>query len=925
MIKIPLVKPHPTLVNYAVAIAAALLAASLQWSIRPWVGSHAPFIFLIPAVILCAILLGRNPAFAVLMIGAVNGALLAPPVGSLLIANSADLAAVIIFCGVGAVLAGVCSHLSAKTRRTAIAEKHLQLALQNTGIGVFELDFAANTAFVSPSLCKMLGQPPMRGAIPLSQWLGALHPAHVQESKRVIQRQIDAGNLHYEAEQRVPLHDGETRWLLNRVELEVTAEGQVTRARGATVDITARRQTDDLLKATQAKLQEQVADLERLHDFSQRLVASRDDFPAALQGLLEVMLDLFGTRHAIVSLYDGDARVSTIVALAGFVESDLGKQGHPVRTDCSSAAAYAEMVSEHRALATQAQLEEIQSVALLSAGGDVLGVISVMFDHARVLSDRERRLCAVCAATAAAVVEREHAKAIAARIEQRFSTVLQASVVPFNILAPVRDARGQIVDFRWAYLNPAAARALLHDARELTGQCIGEIMPRTWDAPGLLDRYVSVIERDQECEFEIMSIGTSSGRWFNVIASPLQGSVAVWFSEITERKRIEQDLHEAARRKDEFLATLAHELRNPLAPIRQGVQLSRAPLSTEAQRRWSLEVIERQVNQMSLLLDDLLDVSRVGRGTLLLRKSAESLAALVDTAVETARPHVEAKRHRLRVELPETPVMLDIDPLRMAQVLGNLLTNAAKYTDPGGEILLSVELQPSTVVIRVQDTGIGLGPDQITQVFEMFAQIPGAVEKSQGGLGIGLALARGLVRLHGGNISAHSDGPGRGSTFTVSLPSSCVCVESAPAAGGDLCDDAQAVSRHRPTRCILIADDNIDAADSLAELLRLDGHEVYVAYDGEEALATFSRVQPEAALLDVGMPGLSGLEVVRAIRKNPSGQRATLIAVTGWGQERDKHSALEAGFDHHMTKPMIPEAVQAMLEIGRTRPVGPAS
>jgi PAS domain S-box-containing protein len=908
MMTLPLVKSHSTIGTHAFAIAAALVAVALQWAIKPWVGDHAPFLFMTPTVVLTAIMLGRGPAFIVLALGAVNGALLAPPVGSLGIADPADVAGVVVFCALGSVLALVCSNLSANTRRTAIAEKHLELALQNTGIGVFELDFVAGTAYVSPSLCRLLGQPPMRGAIPLAQWLGALHPDHVQASKSVIQRQIDAGMLRYEAEQRVPLNDGETRWLLNRVELEA-AKGKVTRARGATVDITARRQTDDLLKDTQAKLEQQVADLQRLHDFSHRLVASRDDLPAALQRLLEVMLDLFGTRHAIVSLYDADTRASTIVAQAGFEESAFGSQGFSTRIGDPCTDAYAAVVGQHREIATQRQLEDMRSIPLSSAAGDVLGVISVMFDHTHVGTERETRLCAVCAATAAAVVEREHAKAAAARIEKRFSIALQASVVPFNILAPVRDEGGQIVDFRWTYLNPAAAGALLRDACELIGQRIGEMLPRAWDAPGLLDRYIGVIERGRECEFEVLSTATSSGRWFNVIASPLQGSVAVWFSEITERKRSEQDLHDAARRKDEFLATLAHELRNPLAPIRQGVQLSRAALSTEAQRRWSLEVIERQVNQMSLLLDDLLDVSRVGRGTLLLRKSAASLAALIDTAVETARPHLEAKRHRLHVELPESPVTLDIDPLRIAQVLGNLLTNAAKYTDPGGEIWLRAQSQAEGVVMQVQDTGIGLTPDQLSQVFEMFAQIPGAVEKSQGGLGIGLALARGLVRLHGGSITATSDGPGRGSTFTVSLPASCVCAKMAPAPGDHTGDGMPDRAEKRPSRCILIADDNIDAADSLAELLRLDGHDVHVAYDGEEALATFSRVQPEAALLDVGMPRLSGLEVVRAIRNKPSGQRATLIAVTGWGQERDRHIALAAGFDHHMTKPMLPEAV----------------
>ncbi len=469
----------------------------------------------------------------------------------------------------------------------------------------------------------------------------------------------------------------------------------------------------------------------------------------------------------------------------------------------------------------------------------------------------------------------------------------------------------------WTYINPAAARALGRDVADLIGRDIGSVLPRAWDSPGLFARYVGVLESDEQCEFELQSAATDQGvRWYNVLAAPLQGSVAVWFTNITSRKNHEDNLREADRRKDEFLATLAHELRNPLAPIRQGVSIAAAAQSTDAQRRWSHAIIERQVQHMSLLLDDLLDVSRIGRGTLLLRKSRELLSVVMDTALETARPHFEAKRHRLEKSLPNTPVMLEIDPVRIAQVLGNLLTNAAKYTNPEGHIRVSAQREGPDFLIRVKDDGIGLTEEQQAQIFEMFSQVPAALEQSQGGLGIGLALARGLVELHGGTIRASSAGLGHGTEMSVILPGNCIVSERG--GGLDVLTARPITAQAELKRCILIADDNVDAADSLAEFLRLEGHEVHVAYDGTEALATFARVDPDAALLDVGMPHVSGLEVVRAIRQQPRGQRATLIAVTGWGQEQDRRLALEAGFDHHLTKPMQPEVICELIQRGRS-------
>lgn len=383
--------------------------------------------------------------------------------------------------------------------------------------------------------------------------------------------------------------------------------------------------------------------------------------------------------------------------------------------------------------------------------------------------------------------------------------------------------------------------------------------------------------------------------------------------EIANRERAEAALREADRRKDEFLATLAHELRNPLAPIRQAALISQSPSATEAQKRWSHDVISRQVQHMSLLLDDLLDVSRITRGTLELRRQSTELAAIVEAAVETARPAIDAKRHELLVNIPSATVRFSADPLRLAQVLSNLLTNAAKYTDPEGQIRIDAGVSEGTLTVSVTDTGIGIPPEDIAGVFAMFSQVKSTQDRSEGGLGIGLALAKGLVELHSGTLEARSRGIGFGSEFIVRLPLTPAGVqpskpESAQRAPG------------RSSRRVLIADDNRDAAESLAVLLRMDGHDVTIAYDGPQALAMLADAPPEVALLDIGMPGLDGYEVARRVRHGPFGREVTLIAVTGWGQDRDKAEARAAGFDHHFTKPVDPARLSELLRTAPHRP-----
>jgi PAS domain S-box-containing protein len=376
--------------------------------------------------------------------------------------------------------------------------------------------------------------------------------------------------------------------------------------------------------------------------------------------------------------------------------------------------------------------------------------------------------------------------------------------------------------------------------------------------------------------------------------------------DVSEQVQAVQALQDADRRKDEFLATLAHELRNPLAPIRQAASLAKAPALDAQRRTWALEVIERQSRQMALLLDDLLDVSRISRGHLQLRLQPVALGDVVAAALETARPLFDRKRHRLDVELPAADVTLSADPLRLAQTLSNLLSNAAKYTSEGGHIELRASVEAGEAVIAVRDDGIGLSPESQAHIFEMFSQVASALDRAEGGLGIGLALSRGLVELHGGRIEVHSAGLGRGSEFIVRLP-----LEQTRAT--DSRDHEPTAPREADPVSVLIADDNADARDSLAALLEITGHTIHVAPDGEQALALAERHRPDVVILDIGMPLLNGYEVAARIRASDWGRQMRLIALTGWGQATDQERARQVGFDHHVTKPLDLDRLHVLI------------
>jgi PAS domain S-box-containing protein len=438
------------------------------------------------------------------------------------------------------------------------------------------------------------------------------------------------------------------------------------------------------------------------------------------------------------------------------------------------------------------------------------------------------------------------------------------------------------------------------------------------DQPRIINDFLpSVLETGHgELEIRFRHFKTGEPRWmaYKVLKLTDSENRAVAFAtvsqDITERKRLEDnlrvlaaDLSENDRRKNEFLATLAHELRNPLAPMSNMLEVvKRSDGNVELIKR-AHETIERQLSQMVRLVDDLLDLNRITHDRLELRRSEVELSSVIQQAVEVARPLIDAERHHLIVELPDEPVYLNADRMRLAQVFANLLNNSSKYTKSEGTISLLAERADGEVVVTVRDNGAGIPPDKLHSIFDMFMQVDRTSDRSQGGLGIGLTLVRRLVEMHGGSIEPRSDGEGMGSEFVVRLP-----VLSAPVAGALDSDTAQSVAtfaRESPVqRRVLIVDDNRDSADSLAMLLEITNNKVYLAHDGVEALAAIETHRPEVVLLDIGLPKLNGHEVCRRVREQPWGQNITIIALTGWGQDSDRRKSHEAGFNGHLVKPV---------------------
>jgi PAS domain S-box-containing protein len=416
-----------------------------------------------------------------------------------------------------------------------------------------------------------------------------------------------------------------------------------------------------------------------------------------------------------------------------------------------------------------------------------------------------------------------------------------------------------------------------------------------------------------ECEHR-MRHKDGSWRWIldrgQVVARDAEGRAVRAIgthTDVTARREAEDALREADRRKDEFLATLAHELRNPLAPIRTALQVFRKTVASNPTTDRLLAMMDRQMTHLVRLVDDLLEVSRITRGKIELRKERIALGTVIQHALETSRPLIEARHHGLEVSLPPEPLPVEADSVRLTQVFANLLNNAAKYTEPGGTLRVGVARHGDEVEVSIRDSGVGIAPDLLPRVFDLFTQADLSLERSQGGLGIGLALVRHLVAMHGGTVTARSEGPGRGSEFVVRLP---MFVEpSTVQALSDPTDSPTAVTPRR----ILIIDDNRDAAESLGELLTLIGHETRLAHDGETGLQVVEDFRPELVLLDLGMPRMDGFETCRQLRAQPWGRGIHIVALSGWGQDEDRRKTRAAGFDAHLVKPVDVDALMALI------------
>jgi PAS domain S-box-containing protein len=673
----------------------------------------------------------------------------------------------------------------------------------------------------------------------------------------------------YENEFRIVHPDGKIIWLFERGRVERDSQGRPARLLGLSQDITARKQTEEALREREREL-----------------LTLTDHVPDII-GRLDRQL-----RHVFISPAIRHATGKSVEEYLGKTNEDLG---YPPELCEAWSGAYRDVfeTGQPRELpftfsSPQGPLHfSLRAVPEVGPDGTVDSVVFITRDVTSLT-----------------------------RAEERARLALEAGDMGTWDLDLVSGV---------AVWNEAGYRMLGYEPEEVTPSY------ETWaarvhpdDLAEIASRHRQVLDEggDLRGEFRVIHPdGTlrwmeSRGRVERDAGGRPTRSFGVML-DITARKESEEALREADRRKNEFLAILAHELRNPLAPIRNAVDILKLT-DPSASQQSALDMIDRQLRHLVRLIDDLLDVSRITRGKLQLRRERVALTELVQQVLEVARPQAERAGHRLSVSLPQEPVALDVDPVRLVQVLLNLLDNACKYTERGGQIRLSAMRDGTDLVVEVSDNGIGIPPEHLPNLFQLFAQVNDVSEASRGGLGIGLALVRGLVELHGGRIEAMSPGPGQGSLFSVRLPALGTPLEAAQCTGEP--DDLRpAASLH-----CLVVDDNVDSAESLALLLDLVGYRVSTAHDGLAAVDAAARDHPDVVLLDLGMPKLDGFGACRRLRAECGDRTMRIIALTGWGQDDDRRKTKEAGFDGHLVKPVELPALLRLLADAQA-PTDPAS
>jgi PAS domain S-box-containing protein len=679
-----------------------------------------------------------------------------------------------------------------------------------------------------------------------------------------------------------------------------------------------RQEKQQLMRDSETRLQDDLAASRLLHDISNELI-SEQHIDSLYLKIIDAAIRLLDGSGGSLQILVRDRGGGSELRLLGERGLDPDAIAHWSRVRAGSASTCgAALASGQRVIVPDTarcaflagtadlavydrnRVHALQTTPLYSRSGVMVGALSTYWPAPHQPSEHELQMLDILARQAADLIERTQVEEALRNSQDRFRRALQSDgvgVMFFDTVGGITEANDAFLKM-CGYTRADLSAGMLRWDRMTPPEWMGESFRalEEFKATGRITPY--------EKEY-IRKDGT---RWWALFAGTrLSEDEGVEFVvDITDRKRAEQALREADRRKDVFLATLAHELRNPLAPISNAVQLLRR-IDGRRKADRMMEIVERQVRQIVRLVDDLLEVSRIAGGKIELARARVALADIVGDAIETSRPLVEQARHTLSVGLPEEAVMLDADRVRLTQVLANLLNNAAKYTDPGGHIWLTARCEAHELAITVRDDGIGIPRDQLPQIFDIFAQVHQLAGRDQGGLGIGLSMVRSLVEMHGGRVEAHSDGPGSGCEFVVRLP----LPQTAPdtAAAPSVQAPALSLSGHR----ILIVDDNRDAADSLGMLLQAEGAEVRVAYDGLAALADMEVFHAPTVLLDLGMPDMDGYAVARQLRQDGRYQRTRIVALTGWGQESDRSQTRAGGFDFHMTKPVELATLKAWL------------
>jgi PAS domain S-box-containing protein len=880
-------KERSAAVTYVIAIAALAAAVLLRYLLDPWMGNTLPLVTVFGAVAGTVWIGGYRPALAVVILGYLACSyLFIEPRGRIEFTDPGTVIGVVayVFTCTLIILFG-----EAMRRAQVRAYEHrevLRVTLRSIGDAVIATDVTGHITYMNPVAEKLTGWAEHEAQ---GQSLDSVFRIVNEETRQPVEnpaiKALSAGVVGGLANHTVLIGKDGRECPVDDSAAPISDEhGHVSGCVLIFRDVTAQRrvESDKVDQLLTTRLLASIIESSDDAIISKTLNGIIQSWNAAAQRLFGYTADQAIGRH--ISLVIPPERIAEEDHIVSQLKA--GKRIDHFETE--------RLRSDGGRILVSLTISPIKDDA-----GTVIGASKIVRDvtRQRQAEHRERQLLAEAASANAKFHAFFEQGALFAGIMDVDGTLLEANRLSLEACGFTRE---QVIGKPfwegpwWSPSQPLVEQIRAASGEAAAGQTFHAEMP-----------YFVADGSQRLAEVTIQPIRDESGRVL---------FLAPTGQDVTERKRLEDnlrrlaaDLSEADRRKNEFLAMLAHELRNPLAPISNATRALRLSDGQGGGLQAASAMLERQVGQMARLVDDLLDMSRITRGKIELRKERVELAPIVHQAVEAVVAQYRSMNHELTVTLPPQPVHLEADPARLAQVIGNLLNNACKFTDRGGHVWLTVDREGDQAVIRVRDTGIGIAADDRSRLFEMFAQVDTSLERSRDGLGIGLTLVRTLVEMHGGTVQVHSEGLGRGSEFTIRLPVAAATARPSPQPA------VREPLRSSVGRRILIVDDSEDGAESLAMLLRLEGHETYKAHDGQEAIKAAERLRPDVVLLDIGLPILNGYEVCRRIRREAWGQHLTIVALTGWDQEEDRHRSREAGFDAHMVKPVDHDELLKLL------------